>query len=83
MAGEVRRSRVKQVPLSEVKHDLPRYLRETEKQEIIVTHHGKPAAVLRLEADEDAWFDYLLENGPRFLKRIAKARSDRSWLVAK
>ena len=46
MARAVRKSRVKQVPLSDVKDDLSRYLREAEKQEIVITRHGKPAGVL-------------------------------------
>ena len=31
--------------------------------------------VLRGFASEDEWFDYQLENDPRFLKRIAEARA--------
>ena len=42
MASEVRKSRVKEVPLSEVKDDLSRYLREAESHEILITRHGKP-----------------------------------------
>ena len=34
---------MKQVPLSEVKDELSRYLREAEEQEIVITRHGKPA----------------------------------------
>ncbi|WP_373681096.1 type II toxin-antitoxin system prevent-host-death family antitoxin [Bradyrhizobium sp. MOS002] len=36
----VRKSGVKEVPLSEVKDDLSRYLREAETQEIVITRHG-------------------------------------------
>ena len=74
MARTVRKSGVKEVPLSEIKDDLSRYLREAEKQEIIITRHGKPAGVLiGLESEED-WFDYRLEHDPRFLRRIEQAR---------
>lgn len=74
MARTVRKARVKQVPLSEVKDDLSRYLREATHQEILITRHGKPAGVLiGFESDED-WFDYRLENDPRFLERVEKAR---------
>src|SRR5438046_8986450 len=69
------RSRVKQVPLSEMKDDLSRYLREAEKQEIVITRHGKPAGVLIGFASEDDWLDYRLENDPRFLARIGRARA--------
>ena len=75
MARAVRKSRVKEVPLSEIKDDLSRFLREAEKQEIIITRHGKPAGVLIGFESEDDWFDYRLETDPRFLRRIAKARS--------
>jgi prevent-host-death family protein len=74
MAGAVRRSRVRQVPLSEIKDDLSRYLREAENQEIVITRHGKPAGVLIGFESEDDWFDYRLENDLRFLGRIEDAR---------
>ncbi len=74
MAGAVRKSRMKEVPLSEVKDDLSRFLREAEKQEIVITRHGKPAGVLIGFESEDDWFDYRLENDPRFLQRIEQAR---------
>lgn len=75
MARTVRRTRVKQVPLSEVKDDLSRYLREAARQEILITRHGKPAGILIGFESEEDWFDYRLENDPRFLERIEKARA--------
>ncbi len=74
MAREVRKPRVREVPLSEIKDDLSRFLREAESREIVITRHGKPAGVLIGFGSEDAWFEYRLENDPRFLKRIAVAR---------
>ena len=74
-AGAIRRSRVRQVPLSEVKDDLSRFLRQAEKEEIVITRHGKPAGVLIGFASADDWFDYRLENDPRFLARIERARA--------
>ncbi len=65
---------MKEVALSEVKDDLSKYLRLAEKEEIIITRHGKPAGVLIGFESEDDWFDYRLENDPRFLKRVEKAR---------
>jgi hypothetical protein len=44
MAGAVRKTRIEEVPLSEIKDDLLRFLRQAEKQEIVITRHGKPAA---------------------------------------
>ena len=79
MAGETRKIRtrvkVKEVPLATVKDDLSRYLREAEKGEIVITRHGKPAGVLIGFRSEEDWFDYRLENDPRFLDRVASARA--------
>ena len=74
MAGAVRKTRIKEVPLSEIKDDLSRFLREAETQEIVITRHGKPAGVLIGFESEDDWFDYKLENDPRFLERVEQAR---------
>jgi prevent-host-death family protein len=75
MAQKVRRSDLKQVPLSEFKDDLSRFLREAAKRDIVITRHGKPAGVLIGFESEDDWFDYRLENDPRFLRRIEQARN--------
>jgi prevent-host-death family protein len=75
MARSVRKSKVKEVPLSEIKDDLSRYLREAETQEIVITRHGKPAGILIGFESEEDWFDYRLEHDPRFLDRIEQARS--------
>jgi len=74
MVSPIRKSRMKEVPLSEVKDDLSHLLREAEKQEIVITRHGKPAGVLIGFKSEDDWFDYRLENDPRFLRRVKEAR---------
>jgi prevent-host-death family protein len=76
MARTVRKSGVKEVPLSEVKDDLSRYLREAETQEIVITRHGRPAGVLIGFESEEEWFEYRLENDPRFLRRIEQARDN-------
>jgi len=65
---------MRQVPLSQIKDDLSRFLREAGKQEIVITRHGKPAGVLIGFESEDDWFDYRLENDPRLLRRIEAAR---------
>jgi prevent-host-death family protein len=66
---------MKKVPLSKIKDDLSRFLREAEAQEIIITRHGKPAGVLIGFESEEDWFEYRLENDPRFLRRIEQARN--------
>jgi prevent-host-death family protein len=75
MADAIRKSKVRKVPLSEVKDDLSRFLREAGKQHIVITRHGKPAGVLIGFESEDDWFEYRLENDPRFLRRIEQARA--------
>jgi len=65
---------MKKNPLSDVKDELSKYLHLAEKEGIIITRHGKPAGVLIGFAGEEDWFDYCLENDPRFLTRIAVAR---------
>jgi prevent-host-death family protein len=78
MARTIRKSGVKatkEVALSDIKDDLSRYLREAETQEIVITRHGKPAGVLIGFESEEDWFEYRLQNDPRFLRRIEQARS--------
>ena len=65
---------MKKIPLSEMKDELSKYLRMAEKEEIVITRHGKPAGVLIGFESEDDWFDYQLENDPRFLQRVLAAR---------
>ena len=65
---------MREIPLSEVKDDLSNLLREAAKGDIVITRHGKPAGVLIGFESEDDWFEYRLENDPRFLRRIEKAR---------
>lgn len=66
---------MKKVALTELKDDLSKYLRLAEKERIVITRHGRPAGILMGFASEDEWFDYQLENDPRFLKRIEQARA--------
>jgi len=75
MARTVRKSGMKEVPLSEVKDDLSRYLREAETQEIVITRHGKPAGVLVGFESEEDWFECRIEHDPRFLRRFEQARN--------
>ena len=65
---------MKKVALSEAKDDLSKFLRVAEKEEVLITRHGKPAGILIGFQSEDDWFDYRLENDPRFLERIESAR---------
>jgi prevent-host-death family protein len=75
MARSIRKCRVRQMPLSEVKDDLSKLLRKAADGEIVITRHGKPAGLLIGFKSEDDWFDCRIENDPRFLRRIEKARA--------
>ena len=66
---------MKRVALSDIKDQLSKYLRLAERDRVLITRHGKPAGILIGFKDEDDWFDYQLENDPRFLERIEQARS--------
>jgi prevent-host-death family protein len=66
---------MKKAALSEVKDDLSKFLRAAEKEELLITRHGKPAGLLIGFSSEDDWIDYRLEHDPRFLERIESARS--------
>ena len=60
--------------LSEVKDDLSKFLRQAEKEEVVITRHGRPAGILIGFSSEEDWFDYRLEHDPRFLERIESTR---------
>ena len=66
---------MKQVALAELKDHLSQYLREATKEQIVITKHGDPAGVFLGFESEDDWFEYKLENDPRFLRRVAEARN--------
>jgi prevent-host-death family protein len=67
---------MKQVTLTEIKDDLPKYLRLAKTEEIVITKNGKPAGLLVGFASEDDWFEYTLVNDPRFLQRISRSREN-------
>ena len=66
---------MKQVAFAEVKDHLSRYLVEAGEEQIVITKHGHPAGVLLGFATEDDWFDFRLENDPRFLRKIEESRA--------
>ncbi len=65
---------MKKVPLYKIKNALSRYLRAAEKEEIIITRHGRPAGLLIGFESEDDWFEYRMQSDPEFLRRIEIAR---------
>ena len=66
---------MKQIAFAEVKDHLSKYLVEAGEEQIVITKHGRPAGVLMGFASEDDWFDFRLENDPRFFRKIEEARA--------
>jgi prevent-host-death family protein len=62
--------------MTEAKNDICSIVRESEKEEILITRHGRPAAVLIGFRDEEDWFDYKLEHDEKFLRKISRAREE-------
>ena len=61
-------------PLSVVKDNFSEFIKKAGKEEIVVTVHGRPAAVIIGFEDEDDWLEYRLLKDDRFLARVAEAR---------
>ena len=76
MVAGPRGVRMKTHTMTEAKNDICSIIREAEKDEVLLTRHGKPAAIVIGFRDEDEWFDYKLEHDERFLRRIAEARRE-------
>ena len=73
MARKARRKMIK-VPLSKVKDNFSEIIKKASKEEVIVTIHGRPAAVIIGFEDEDAWLEYRLLKDEEFLARISESR---------
>ncbi len=58
--------------MKELKQKTRELLRAAEKEDIIITAHGKPTAILH-HVDEGDLDDYLIENDPEFKRKIAEA----------
>lgn len=67
---------MKTIALADMKDNFSHFLRKAGKEHIVITRHGRPAGVLIGFETEDDWFDYRLENDPRFLAKIERARAD-------
>lgn len=69
-----RERKIVKVPLTEVKDNFSEFIRRAGKEEIVVTIHGRPAAVIIGFEDEDDWLEYRLLNDERFQARLAESR---------
>ena len=66
---------MKTVTISDLQDDVTHYLELAEAEDILILKNGKPVGFLRGFADEDDLFEYQLENDPRFLERVKRARA--------
>lgn len=72
----MRAKKTMRVPLTEAKDELSKYVKLSAKQEVLITKHGRPAAVLIGFETEEDYDEYRLETDPRFLARIEQARRE-------
>jgi prevent-host-death family protein len=63
------------IPVANVKDNFSRILRRAAKEDVVVTVHGRPAAVIIGFEDEDDWLEYRLLADEKFLARVAESRS--------
>ncbi len=61
-------------PLSKVKDHFSEFVKKAGKEEVVVTIHGRPAAVLIGFEDEEDWLEYRLLKDEKFLARVAQSR---------
>lgn len=57
--------------VKEVKDNLSQFLKNAEKEDVIITKNGTPTAVLH-HLGEDEIEDYVLEHDPKFRRKIEK-----------
>ena len=62
------------VPLSKVKDNFSEFIKKAGKEEVVITIHGRPAAVIIGFQDEEAWLEYRLLKDEKFLERVAQSR---------
>ncbi len=67
---------MKTMPLTKAKDDLSGVIRDAQTEEVLITRHGRPAAIVIGFADEDDWIEYRLLHDEGFLASIARARED-------
>ena len=64
------------MPITDAKNGISTIIREAEKEEVLITRYGKPAAVVIGFHDDDERFDYRLEHDSTFLSGTATAREE-------
>jgi len=66
---------MKTASIREIKARFSHYLKAAEKEDIIVTSHGKPRAVLHHLSGEDLE-DYIISNSPEIKKKVEESYRD-------
>jgi prevent-host-death family protein len=62
------------IAVAKVKDNFSNILRRAGKEEIVVTVHGRPVAVIIGFENEDDWLEYRLLRDDKFLARVAESR---------
>ena len=62
------------IPVAKVKDNFSKILRRAGREDVVVTVHGRPAAVIHGFKDEDEWLEYRLLADEKFLARVAESR---------
>ena len=62
------------ISVAKVKDNFSNILRRAGKEEIVVTAHGRPVAVIIGFENEDDWLEYRLLRDDKFLARVAESR---------
>lgn len=67
------RKKMTKAPLSEIKNNLSEFIHKAGSEDVVVTIHGRPAAVIIGFEDEDDWLDWLLLHDEAFMERMAES----------
>lgn len=62
------------MPVARVKDNFSKIIKNAGREEVVVTVHGRPAAVIIGFEDEDDWLEYRLLRDEKFLARIFESR---------
>ena len=75
------RATMEKVKLSDLKDHLSEFIKMANEVDIVVTCHGRPAAVLIGFETEEDWLEYCAQRDPHLQGRIdaARARSLEKW----
>lgn len=67
---------VERVPLATAKKQLSEWMRRAREQPILITRHGRAAALLVGFETEEDWLEYRLRREPSFLAQVQVARRE-------